>query len=242
MRGVTALVWAILVGGIVLGMMALFATKLFYGPDGPDEGLPIFAGARELDAKTRSHLEDLGIRFGSSESSKEPTLNLENPTDADFAFLDKILETNDTKGKISAAKVLRDIGDARSVEPLVKASTGVDLQANVFYAQCALTILADKPPEVVRATLIPALVRHRKDLDRDLVDGFRHKLKDAGALDADFLRQAAVSDRDPDVRLFALDELSAAKHPPLGIFAAAMGDPDAGVRKYADAQMSVFHR
>ena len=241
MRGATALVWALLVGGMLLGMMALFYTKLMFGPDGPEEGLEEFAGLRELDAKTRSHLEDLGVRFGSNES-REPTLNLENPTEADFAFLDGILRSNDEKAKISAAKVLRDIGAARSVGPLVAAATGVDEKQDLFFAQAALTILADKPPEVVRGSLIPAYVHNEKELSAELREGFLHTLKNAGAFDAAFLREAAVGDRDPAVRRFALEQLAADKRPPLGVFAAALGDSDAGVRTYAQAEMTQFHR
>ncbi len=241
MRGVSALIWAVLVLGIVLGMMALFMTKMWYGPNGPEQGAAAFQEARDFDAKTRSHLEDLGIKFAPTDS-REPTLNLEKPSDADFAFLEGLLQTNDPKGRLSAAKVLRDIGAPRSVEPLMAAARGVDPQMDSFFVECALTILRDKSPEQYRETLIPPFERHRENLEPELIAVIQAKLREAGAWDAAFLREAAVSDRESAVRRFAVAALAAEKRPPLGVLAAAMGDPDEAVRKQARVAMEALHR
>jgi hypothetical protein len=237
MRGASGLIWALLVLGIMAGMWAIMFTKRIYGPNGPDQGAAVFQGAREFDSATRSHLEDLGIKFRPNEKN-EPSLNLTNPSDADFAFLENVLAGNSEKGQVSSARVLRDIGAPRSVEPLFAAIKGVHPQDDTFMFECAVTILDAQPPEVRRATLIPAWVNHHADMEPELLAASRVKLRDAGALEQAFLREAAVADRDPKVRRFALDELRQQKRPPLGVIAAAMGDPDNEVRSQARAAMA----
>lgn len=242
MRGTGGLIWALLVGGIVLGGMALMMNQLgIFGANGPDQTAQYIEGARDLDSAVQSHLSDLGVKFAPTDS-REPTLNLEKPTEEDFAFLEKILSQNDAKSRFSAASVLRDIGAPRSVDPLLGSVRGVDPRLDGHMVECALTILADKSPEQYREVLIPAFERHRETLGDDVAALIRAKLRDAGATDAAFLRESAVSDREPLVRRFAIAELAADKKPPLGVLAAAMADPDPAVRKDATDAMAVFHR
>ena len=234
MRNLSGIVWLLLVGGIALGVGALFLSKTAWGPGGPQEAQEIFAQARGLDAQARSHLEDLGVRYAPP-GSAEPTLDLEDPSAADFAFLEGLLSSHDEKARVSAAKVLRDIGAPRSIEPLFASIRGSKPEQDTFLFECAITILEPKPPEVRRATLIPALVRHGASLEPELLQAARYKLRDAGGLDPAFLREAAVSDHDGRVRRFALAELAAAGKPARGLLAAALADPDAGVRAEAAA-------
>ena len=242
MRGTGGLIWALLVGGIVLGGMALFMTKLgVFGSGGPDQTEQFVSGARDFDSAVQSHLTDLGVKFAPTDS-REKTLNLEKPTEEDFAFLESVLAKNDAKSRFSASSVLRDVGAPRSVEPLLGAVRGVDPKLDSHFVECALTILADKSPEAYREVLIPAFERHRDNLEPELVALIRYKLRDAGAFDPAFLREAAISDREPQVRRFAIAELAADKKPPLGVLGAAMADADPAVRKDATAAMAVFHR
>src|SRR3954469_11098691 len=136
MRGTGGLIWALLVGGILLGGMALTMTKLgIFGADGPNETAQYIEGARDLDSAVQSHLSDLGVKFAPTDS-REPTLNLEKPTEEDFAFLESVLSKNDNKSRFSAASVLRDIGAPRSVDPLLGAVRGVDAKLDSHMVEC----------------------------------------------------------------------------------------------------------
>jgi HEAT repeat protein len=242
MRGPASLVWVLLVGGLMLGFMALFATRMHYGPGGgPEQGLQQFQGVRDLDAQAMSHLADLGLRFHERDN-REPTLSLDNPTDSDFAFLESILSSNDQKAKVSAAKALGNIGAPRSVGPLIDSIRGLDANGeDLFLMKQALMIAESLPIEARRAVLIPPWDAHEAELAPNLREGLRLGLRDAGAFDPQFLREAAVSNRDPVVRAFAVKALGAEKHPPMGVLAAALGDPDDSVRSRATQTFGALH-
>lgn len=238
MRGAGAMVWGLLLGGILLGFAAFLAMKQVYGPaGGPARGLAVFEGARKIDQQALSRLQDLGIRFAPEENSSEPTLDLENPTEADFAFLESVLASNDPGARVSAAKVLRDIGNPRAVEPLIGAIRGIE-DIDRFMLECALTVVNRVPHEARAAALVPAWEKHREGLHDDAREALRFKMRDVGALEGEYLRSTAVRHPDPVFRRFAVRELAAGQERPRGVFAAALADADDEVRGMAAAALA----
>lgn len=231
MKGAGGLVWAVLFGILLLGFGSLFAMRAIYGKGGPDRGLEILQGARKVDEQAMSRLRDLGVKFADRES-REPTLDLENPSEADFRFLEGVLQSNDPNARVSAAKVLRDIGSARSIEPLIAAVRGID-QIDYFMLECALTIVNRSTNDARIAALVPSWEKHRASLPEDARDALRLKMRDVGALDPAWLRTTAISHRDPLFRRFAVRELAALDEPPKGVLAAALSDADGEVRARA---------
>ena len=220
-----------MVVAMLVGVAALVGSR-FFGP--PDAMRTVVLQARELDRVARSRLEDLGLRYAPRPENDEPALDIEAPTDADFEFLFGVLATNDQKARVSAARVLKDIGDPRAVLPLVRGIRGIE-PVDVFLLECAFTIL-DRPdvaPERRIAALAPVWENERERLSDEMREAVRLKLRDAGALDPAFLRDAAVRHGDPTVRKFAIRELGALPRPPGGVLAAAMTDPDEAVRQLA---------
>lgn len=232
MRGLGSLVWGVMVLAMLVGIAALVGTR-FIGQ--PDSLTNVVQQARALDRAATSRLDDLGMRYAPRPSNNEPELNLEAPTDADFRFLFEILESGDQKARISAARVLKDIGDPRAVRPLFKAVRGIEA-VDVFFLQCAMTILdrEEISPDRRIAVLVPVWEEESAHLTDEMKDAVRLKLRDAGALDPDFLFEAAVSSGDPAVRRFAIRELGKLPRPPGGVLAAAMSDPDLATRELAE--------
>lgn len=238
MRGASSMVWALLLGGILLGFGAVLSMKRVYGPaGGPAQGLAVFEGARKIDQQAMSRLQDLGIRFAREEKPGEPVLDLENPTEADFAFLESVLASNDPGARVSAAKVLRDIGNPRAVEPLIGAIRGIE-DIDRFLLECALTVVNGVPHDARAAALVPAWEKHRARLHDDTREALRFKMRDVGALDQEYLRSTAVRHPDPVFRRFAVRELAAGAERPRGIFAAALADADDEVRSMAAAALA----
>lgn len=229
MRGLGGLVWSVLVAGMLIGVIALVGSRVLGQPEALDG---IVAQARQLDRVAEGRLDDLGLRFAPRPGGVEPVVNLEQPTDADFRFLFSVLASNDPKARVSAAKVLRDIGDPRAVRPLVDGIRGLE-SIDVFLLECALTIADRQPPDARISALVPIWEEERKELGDGMRDAVRLKLRDSGALDPAFLEDAAVSHGDPLVRRFAVRELGDLPRPPGGVLAAAMADPDERVRALA---------
>ncbi len=228
--------WALMFSTVILAFTVWFSMRVFWGRrdvENPTKrGLEIFEKGRELDVKARSRLEDLGVRFAEATREKEPTLDLENPTDADFAFLEGVLESNDEGARVAAAKVLRDIGSPRGVPPLVGAIRGIE-KADEFMLECALTIVNGLPLEQRLAALIPAWELHAEELPVDARKALRIKLEHAGALEREWQKETLARHPDPMFRRFAVRELASADDPPKGLLAAALADHDAEVRKRA---------
>lgn len=231
MRGLGSLVWGVMVLAMLVGIAALVGSRFLGQPKGMQR---VVSQARELDRTAKSRLEDLGLRFAPRPENREPTLDIDQPTEADFAFLFSILASNDQKARVSAGRVLKDIGDTRAVLPLVRAIRGIEA-VDVFFLECAFTIV-DRPdvaPERRIAALVPVWELERERLSEEMREAVRLKLRDAGALDPDYLREAAVTHGDPAVRTFAVRELGNLPRPPGGVLAAAMSDPDVAVRQLA---------
>lgn len=223
---------------VILAFTVWFSMRVYWGKrdvENPTKkGLEIFEKGREIDRQARSRLEDLGLRFAEATKSAEPALDVDNPTDADFAFLEEMLRTNDEKARVSAAKVLRDIGSPRSVPPLVGAIRGIE-PVDDFMLECALTVVNRLPLEQRAAALVPAWEAHAEGLPEDARDALRLKLRDIGALEAAWLKETAVRHPDARFRRFAIRECASACGP--GILAAALADPDEEVRKRASAAL-----
>lgn len=236
MRGLGGLVWAVMVLALLVGIAAVIGSRFFGEPDALHS---VVRTARQLDRTATSRLDDLGLRYAPRPENNEPTLNIDAPTDADFRFLFEVLESGDQKARVSAARVLKDIGDPRAVRPLFQAVRGME-DVDVFFLQCAMTILDrdDISPERRIAVLVPVWEQHHTHLTREMQAAVRLKLRDAGALDPDFLFEAAVGSGDPLVRRFAIRELGSMPRPPGGVLAAAMSDPDVEIRELAE---ETFH-
>lgn len=232
MRGMGGLVWAVMVMALLVGIFALVGSR-FIGQ--PEAVAGFVRQAKELDRAATSRLDDLGLRYAPRPSNNEPKIDFEEPTDTDFAFLFEILESGDQKARISAARVLKDIGDVRAVRPLFRAVRGME-DVDRFFLECAITILErdDVSPERRRAVLVPVWEEHHAQLTDEMRAAVRLKLRDAGALDPEFLYDRAVSSGDPAVRRFAVRELGELPRPPGGVLAAAMSDPDLSVRELAE--------
>lgn len=238
MKSVGSLVWAVLFGGLFLGLVAIVALRGWYGPQmGPAQGLDALDGVRQIDARAESRLADLGVRFHEAADGAEPNVDLQDPSDADFGFLEQVLRSNDPKGRVSAAKVMRDIDNPRSVEPLIGAIRGID-DIDRYFLDCALTIVNHATAEQRLAVLVPAWERHKDDLPDFAKEALRLKLRDIGALDPDWLREAALGNPDPLVRRFAVRELAARPSRPRGVLGAALADPDDEVRVIAAGALS----
>ena len=221
MRGLSSLVWAFMVVTLLAGMGGLVYSRIY----GTPRSFHGYVGVvRELDKQANSRLRDLGLRFAPRANSPEPTLDLDQPTDADFEFLESILETNDKKARVSAAAVLRDIGHPRAVPPLVRAIKGIE-DIDVFFFECAITVVERQPP-AQRAELLIPIWQDRGNLNDAMQEALRLKLRDAGALHPDFLAETAVSHPRAAIRRFALEELSKNPRAPAGVLAAALADPD----------------
>ena len=232
MRGLGGLVWTVMVLALLVGIAALVGSR-FIGE--PDAMRGFVREAKKLDAIASSRLDDLGLRFAPRPTNNEPKVDLEQPTDTDFAFLFEILESGDQKARISAARVLKDIGDVRAVRPLFKAVRGME-DVDRFFLECALTILErdDVSPQRRLAVLVPVWEEESTHLTDEMRAAVRLKLRDAGALDPDYLYEVAVSSGDPAVRRFAIREIGEMPRPPGGVLAAAMSDPDLSVRELAE--------
>lgn len=238
MRGLGSLVWGVMVLAMLVGVAALLGARFLGTPDGLQR---VVGRARELDRAATSRLEDLGLRFAPRPGGAEPTLDIDEPTEADFAFLFSILAGNNDKARVSAAKVLRDIGDVRAVRPLVRSIRGIE-GIDVFLLECALTIADGATPEQKVGALVPVWEEARGNLTDEMRAAIRLKLRDAGALQPEFLRDAAVAHGDPAVRRFAIRELGETARPPGGVLAAAMADPDPSVRALAEETFLIAAR
>lgn len=230
MRGLSGLVWSLLVVAMLVGVAATVGSRLLGQPEALDG---VVASARTLDRAASGRLEDLALRFAPKPGSGvEPSVNLEEPSEADFRFLFSVLASNDARARVSAAKVLREIGDPRAVRPLIDGIRGLE-SIDVFLLECALTITDRQPPDARISALVPVWEEERRELGDEMRQAVRLKLRDAGALDPAFLEDAAVSHGDPVVRRFAVRELGELPRPPGGVLAAAMADPDERVRALA---------
>ncbi len=212
---------------------ALHAWRTGFGDRAPPRIRALLEGARAVDRATVDRLQSLGMRFG-SDAPKEPTVNLDSPSDADFEFLEGLVAARGPASSVSAARVLRDIGSLRSVGPLLDAVKGTD-EIDRFFLECAFRILDAATPEARVAMLVPSWERNRETWTGPVVTAMRLKLRDSGALDPGFLRETATAHVDPVFRRFALRELADAQAAPAGLLAAALADPDADVRALAAA-------
>jgi len=232
-----AIVWFLLVGGLILGFGLRFYLKARYGPGGgPAQGLQAFEGVRQLDRETMSRLEALGIQFREATDKREPAVDLANPTEHDFQFLESVLRSNDPRARVAAAKVLRDIGSPRGIDPLVGAIRGMDDQDR-FFLSCAFTLVNAAPADQRRVQLVRAWERHGEELSDEFKEAFRLKLRDTGALDPAWQEEAAVADPDPVVRRFALEQLLSRPGFPRGIVGVALADPDGKMRELAETAL-----
>lgn len=235
--------WALMFSTVLLAFSVWFSMRTFWGKrdvENPTKkGLELLAKGRELDRAGRARLEDLGLRFAEATKEAEPSLDIDNPSDADFRFLESVLASNDEKARVSAAKVLRDIGEPRSVATLVGAIRGID-KIDEFLLECALTIVNRLPHDQRAAALVPAWELHAPSLAEEPRDALRLKLRDVGALDRKWLEETLKHHDDPVFRRYAVRELLATKDPPAGLFAAALGDSDPEVRTRAGAALDAL--
>ena len=242
MKNASLLVAVVLLLGLSAGVGSIVVTRRMYGPSqAPATPLPQLAIARDLDEKGHERLEELSVRFHEAVHPGESKVDLADPTDADYAFLFDVLANGKPDAKLKAAAVLRDIGTPRVVEPLIAQISGLE-DSDRFFLAAALGVVNGLPQDERLAALIPAWEKHQGALPAEIRDALRIKLRDIGAMDAEWQERAAVADADPLVRRFALREIAGRTDPPRGVLALALADPDAEIRGMAEAALAAHRK
>lgn len=169
---------------------------------------------------------------GEAEDTGGPMVDLDHPSERDWRFLLDVMEEGPHPARLSAAKVLVQIGDLRGVAPLFARAVEGGEDADLF-CYAALEILRMQRREDSLAAMMQALVEPGPRLDLQCRSELSDRFTLVGGKDPETLVELAEHP-DPGVRTHVaayLGSLDPAAWE--GTLRTLAEDPDTGVRQRA---------